>query len=269
MGGATAGHRLVMPPFLALVLVGLVVCVVFLAAPASGCMLDGSSPYVVVGSNTYVCLVVAPLVWIAPGTYNNSGLYARSANTFKADEISSINIRQSFTDVDYNNDIIMQTFGIYPGPNTGVGITIESMGVLSYQRAYRMTLNNSRPVTFPLMMAIINVNKGKVQGIVWDDTECSWCASNKCASNTYDFAGHPVANTGKACFLDDAECNINRFKNGTIVSKLCQMTVFVVWTGTDSQGRYFRSAAARFSRLAAAQVAQVTDARKTTAASPQ
>ena len=221
------------------------------------------------GSNTYVCLVVAPLVWIAPGTYNNSGLYARSANTFKADDVSSINIRQSFTDVDYNNDVIMQTFGIYPGPNVGVGITVESMGVLSYQRAYRMTFNNSRPVTFPLMMAIINVNKGKVQGIAWDDNECSWCDTSKCASNTYDFAGNPVANSGKACFYDDADCNINRFKNGTVASKLCQMTVFVVWTGTDSQGRYFKSAATRFSRLASTQITQIANARKATAASPQ
>ncbi len=43
--------------------------------------------------------------------------------------------------------------------------------------------------------------------------------------------------------------------------------VFVVWSGTDARGMYFKSAAARFSRFSETQVTQLTNLRAQTAAS--
>ena len=48
---------------------------------------------------------------------------------------------------------------------------------------------------------------------------------------------------------------------------LCYVQVFVVWTGTDARGMYFKSAAARFSRFSETQVTQLTNLRAQTAAS--
>ena len=234
-----------MNSFLIVLTVFFIVIVLLHSPTTNSCMPDDADTNIKVGSNTYVCLNIAPLVWISQGSFNNSGLFARSANSVKADTVSSLNVKQTWTSEDYNDDIPMQTFGIYPSPGSGLGVSVESMGILSYQRAYRLTLNNSQQVTFPLMMAIITVHKGTVTSIAWDDDECSWCSSTSCAANTYDYSGHIQNSGGRACFIPDHTCNLNKFKNGTIVSNLCQLTVFVVWTGTDASGRYFKSAATR------------------------
>ena len=65
----------------------------------------------------------------------------------------------------------MQTFGVTPDVGNGIGISVQSMGVMSQQRAYRAVIDvttngsavsNTQSVTFPLMMAIIKVEKGIV-----------------------------------------------------------------------------------------------------------
>jgi hypothetical protein len=72
----------------------------------------------------------------------------------------------------------MQKFGISESYGNGLGVSIETMGIMSYQRAYRIvkqktsreifpngtvyTKKANRPVTYPLMMAVINVDHGKV-----------------------------------------------------------------------------------------------------------
>ena len=55
-------------------------------------------------------------------------------------------------------------FGISQTPGNGLGVAVESMGLISYQRAYRQVIANSSfgSVTYPLMMAVISVTRGKV-----------------------------------------------------------------------------------------------------------
>ena len=118
------------------VLVFFVVVVLLNSPTTKSCMPDGADTNIKVGSSTYVCLNIAPLIWISQGSFNNSGLFARSPNTVKADTVSSLNVKQAWTSEDYNDDIPMQTFGIYPSPGSGLGVSVESMGILSYQRAY-------------------------------------------------------------------------------------------------------------------------------------
>ena len=48
----------------------------------------------------------------------------------------------------------------------GLGLSIKSSGVLSYQRAYRQIVgsgDSARGITFPLQMVIINVDVGEVK----------------------------------------------------------------------------------------------------------
>ena len=48
----------------------------------------------------------------------------------------------------------------------GLGVAVETMGLISFQKAYRQIIpgNNGtiQGVTYPLMMAVINVAHGKV-----------------------------------------------------------------------------------------------------------
>jgi hypothetical protein len=68
----------------------------------------------------------------------------------------------------YDEDIAMQTFGVGQAAGFGLGVSVESMGIISYQKAYRIvsptgtSADVNRAVTFPLMMAIINVDHGLV-----------------------------------------------------------------------------------------------------------
>jgi hypothetical protein len=46
---------------------------------------------------------------------------------------------------------------------SGVGVSVSSMGVLSYQRAFRQVIESGTSITFPLLMVIINIDGGKVK----------------------------------------------------------------------------------------------------------
>jgi len=81
------------------------------------------------------------------------------------------------------------------------------------------------------------------QGIYWDD-HCKWCDSNACLPNTYDYMGNSIGDGGNACAIEDREC----IEGGKTVT-LCELHVYVVWTGSDSRGNRLTSAAGRFSRL--------------------
>ena len=86
-----------------------------------------------------------------------------------------------------------------------------------------------------------------MQGITWDDA-CIFCGKNECAENTLDYDG--VAQTRrssgqptKGCFISVSECS-RLFTNKNTA---CDLTLHVVWTGTDSSGRALLSSASRYS----------------------
>lgn len=107
-------------------------------------------------------------------------------------------------------------------------------------------------VTYPLLMAVIHVDKGKVIGITWDSS-CRWCDEGQCSESVYDFDGSGIAGGGN-CFVEDTSCITDK---GT--TRLCELNVNIVWTGTDSEDRYFLSATPRFSRLTTEQLSDYTN----------
>lgn len=97
-----------------------------------------------------------------------------------------------------------------------------------------------------------------MKGITWDDA-CLYCTVNECEPNTFDFAGN-LATAEEArqpvggCGLIAEECQkLVTASGGDDESSAngCDLMLYVVWTGTDSQGKDFRSSAYRFSAFPA------------------
>ena len=90
------------------------------------------------------------------------------------------------------------------------------------------------------------VHSMQVQGITWDDG-CYLCQESACKANTYIAPGELLKGerygSGKACFTPKSECEANPAQ--------CDLVVYVVWTGTDREGRFLHSANRRFSQFQA------------------
>ena len=115
---------------------------------------------------------------------------------------------------------------------------------LSFQKLYY----NSERQVFPFLTAIISVDEGSVTGITWDNA-CVFCGSKQCVDNTYGYDGEIQTEEGAkqpvgACFNTVEAC-----KESTTAE--CDLMLYVVWTGTDANGRDFRSSANRFSAFPA------------------
>jgi hypothetical protein len=114
---------------------------------------------------------------------------------------------------------------------------------LSYQKWY---FDGTEKI-FPYLTAIIDVQNGVVAGITWDDS-CIFCTSNECEPNTFDFAG-VLATEAEAkqpvggCYISREECTDLLSEGKTD----CDLLLYVVWTGTDSNGNDFQSSSNRFS----------------------
>lgn len=100
---------------------------------------------------------------------------------------------------------------------------------------------------YPYLTAIIDVDKGKINGITWDDA-CVFCEMSECQANTYNFDGS-VATAEQAkqpldgCYLTRKQC-LGFVASG---STLCDLKLYVVWTGTDADGNALLSSDSRFS----------------------
>jgi len=112
---------------------------------------------------------------------------------------------------------------------------------LSFQKLY-YDRDNER--IYPYLTAIITVDQGNVTGITWDNA-CVFCAAEECQDNTYGFEGalateeeaqQPVG----ACSIPLEECK-------TAEQAECDLLLYVVWSGTDSNGDDFMSSSNRFS----------------------
>jgi len=128
------------------------------------------------GDNAYVTLYLSPLLW-------SNGEYKRLVSKVKVDDISSINLKGSWSSSTYTSDSLITSFtsqtwyqnwtGTTDTTETiGLGVAIECNGVISYQQGYRVIQENidsstglitdKTGVTFPMLMAIITMTKGVV-----------------------------------------------------------------------------------------------------------
>jgi hypothetical protein len=134
---------------------------------------------------------------------------------------------------------------IFAGRN--ITVHVAAQDALSFQKRYYDSFDK----IYPHLTAVIDVDKGVVQGIVWDDA-CIFCSKNECEENTFDFSG--VLGTTKqfnqptgGCFLEKATCI--QFNQDSRTD--CDLILYVVWTGTDKNGDSMLSSSYRFSAFPA------------------
>jgi hypothetical protein len=138
-----------------------------------------------------------------------------------------------------------------PFSNKNITAGVASQTELSYLRQY---FDHDNGKIYPFLTAIIDVNGGVVEGITWDDS-CVFCGSDVCEENTYDFNGNAQTQQSsgqpsKGCYVSETACTNDDIKQ-TEDQTECDLTLYVVWTGTDSDGKTFQSAANRFSQFPA------------------
>lgn len=133
-------------------------------------------------------------------------------------------------------------------------ITVSSLNGTSLPRVYRQTdlvADSNGNVTstvyvWPLLTAVVHVVDGRVDALTWDDG-CFFCDANGdlCKFNAMDPSLYKLypepefrgcAETVTSCSTEDE-------------SNSCDLKLYVVWTGTDANGDFFRSAGLRFSRF--------------------
>jgi hypothetical protein len=103
---------------------------------------------------------------------------------------------------------------------------------------------------FPYLTAIIDADQGEVTGITWDDA-CVFCGSDQCQPIMFNYNGEAVTSSQAGqpvggCYVSQEECETAL---ATGVATNCDLTLYVVWTGTDKNGVAFQSAASRFSNF--------------------
>jgi hypothetical protein len=102
---------------------------------------------------------------------------------------------------------------------------------------------------YPYLTAIIEVEAGIVVGITWDDA-CVDCGSDQCEENTVDFNGVEVTQESsgqftKGCYITQDDCNTLVAQYWEYSRTGCDVTVNVLWTGTDSSGNTYQLAGSR------------------------
>lgn len=142
--------------------------------------------------------------------------------------------------------------------NRNLTVHTASQEFLSFLRLY-YDQENLR--VYPYLTAIIDVEDGIVRGIAWDNA-CVFCSKDRCVENTFNFAGvstadlvPPLKENTEGCFLEVNECDKIQSelgqKNDTagyaaVGANLCDLNLYVVWTGTDVDGNPFQSSSSRF-----------------------
>jgi hypothetical protein len=134
-----------------------------------------------------------------------------------------------------------------PFSSKNITAGVASQDQLSFLRRY---FDFELGLIYPYLTAIIDVKDGVVIGITWDDA-CVFCGSDKCNENTVDFNGVEATQKSsgqptKGCYIPQEDCNLLITEQSRTD---CDVLVYVVWTGTDSSGKTFQSAANRFSNF--------------------
>jgi hypothetical protein len=134
---------------------------------------------------------------------------------------------------------------IWQSKNITVGAA--SLQSLSFLKMY---YNIQSKRVYPFLTAIVNVNRGVITSITWDDA-CVFCSPNECEQVTYDFNGNlqsPETSgqpTG-GCYIPQNECKTGTAGDNKGVN-VCDLMLYVVWSGTDASNRAFQSSNSRFS----------------------
>jgi len=195
-----------------------------------GCI-DPANPKKLVhrGQHTTICLTVGP-----SGNWT-MGNFDTLRYSFKpiADEYSRFSVPSSYNRLIQKSDV--------KGLGNDLSVHVSSQNSLSFLRLFYDSASN---LIFPYLTAIIDVEDGVVKGISWDNA-CIFCSDNRCLENTYDFAGElrELTEPTKGCYLEKNYCDNEMDVSGTE----CDLKLYVVWTGTDADGRVLSSSKFRFS----------------------
>jgi hypothetical protein len=119
-----------------------------------------------------------------------------------------------------------------------------SQAALSFQRRYFDATTN---FIFPYLTIIVDVVDGVVRGIAWDDA-CVFCEESKCIPNTYNFDGtaatkETASQPTNGCYVPKDVCDAFHATQNYV----CDLKLYVVWTGTDVNGNVLMSSDSRFS----------------------
>jgi hypothetical protein len=131
-----------------------------------------------------------------------------------------------------------------------ITLSTTSQTAFSFLRVY---YDQTQDRVYPFLTAIMNVKKGVIQGITWDDA-CVFCGGTECVENTYNYNGVPqnkssAGQTTRSCFIKRTDCDDLIGTNSS--STVCDLTLYTVWTGTDANGIALQSQAYRFSAFPA------------------
>jgi len=196
-----------------------------------GCV-DPENGYqlVTIGQKTTICLVLAN-----NGDWSTETDYMRVNFQPIADEYSRFHVPESFQQlVGSPNEDLTETF---PG---NITVHAESQTALSFQKLYY----GSDDKIYPYLTAVITVNEGVVTGITWDNA-CVFCSPEECQDNTYGYDGKLA--TEEEALQPIGACSMPILECKTSDKAKCDLLLYVVWAGTDSNGRDFTSSANRFS----------------------
>jgi hypothetical protein len=186
------------------------------------------------GEETTICLFIGPA-----GNWNSNDVtYTRFTFNLKADEFSSYQIPNTF------NSLVTSATGQNSFNSMATHIFASSQTSLSFLRRY---VDNELKRIYPFLTAIIEVEKGIVIGITWDDA-CGFCNRSECQLNTYNFDGSAASaeqakQPVEGCYLTREQC-LGFVASG---SKICDLKLYVVWSGTDVDGKALLSSDSRFS----------------------
>lgn len=192
-------------------------------------------PPVKIGERHTICLTLGDSIDWGDGVE-----YIRYTFRPIADQYSKFHVPQSYSQLvpSKNSEKVFST--------SDVGVSVAAQTRFSYLSRYLKRSTDGTGTVYPFLTAIIDVKDGEVQGVAWDDA-CVFCAKEKCSENIYDYNGKPGSEIGivpnESCSFSEEECNDIDAKGETT----CDITLFVVWTGTDADGAPFQSSGYRFS----------------------
>lgn len=214
----------------------------------TGCV-DKNKPDALLETNkeTPVCFTIGP-----SGDWAIQTEFLRYAFKPVADEYSKLTLPGS-----YKKFVMDKEITFLDEDNTDKGITahVSVQKKVSFLKMYREKTSGR---IYPHLTIIVDVNEGVVEGMAWDDG-CVFCSSDRCEQNTYSFNGDMYTDLPptKACYLEKDECDDIVNKGGTE----CDLTLHVVWEGTDKNGKVLTSSNKRFSAFEPKQMKdQFTDA---------
>lgn len=193
--------------------------------PTNGGCIDHTKDkgHILIGELTTVCLFLGT---VHDNLLNDSPTLQMKYFTPEVDQYSRYRIRGSYTDWIEQKVMDNQT--------ESISIHMASHEMLS--STVKMWYDAQSDLLFPHLTAIIEVQDGEVQNIVWDNAS-TFC-NKPCTPNTYDYTGALLSSQSHpcGCYIPREQCQATD----------CDLTVYTVWTGTDENGKGLMSFHSRF-----------------------